>query len=234
MDSPSPASSVPTVREAVTAYLDQQAAAQPPDKLQVIAAALAALLGPALDEPVGAITPLRLVLLGGELKGKVSPRTGRTLAASTFRRYVLAGQAFASWAATRWPPAPAAAGQVPPGPGGLGPGGHLGELIRVLRTDAGMSRADLAAQARIAEPELKLIELGRRALTRQQLGRLTAAPAMARLLEWAAREGVEMPRSLGVGTEGAGASGSAGPGGSGPGSGRGGPGSGSAPGRGSR
>lgn len=225
----------PTVRHAVTEYLDQLAATTAPDKVQVVGAALAALLGPALDEPVAALSNLRLVLLGGELKARTSPRTGRTLAASTFRRYVLAGQAFASWAATRWPPAvppaPAVAAQVPPG---QGPGQHIGALVRVLRTDAGLSRAELAAQARIAEPELKLVELGKRTLTRQQLGRLTAAPAMARLLEWAAREGVEMPRSLGVGTEGAVASGSAGPGGSGPGSGRGGPGSGSAPGRGSR
>ena len=183
----------PTVRHAVTAYLEELSPTTAPDKLQVIGAALAALLGPALDEPVDALTPLRLVLLGGDLKGRVSPKTGRTLAASTFRRYVLAAQAFAAWAATRWPPAPAAA--QPPAPRTDSPTSptSLGALVRILRTDAGLSRADLAAQARIAEPVLKLVELGKRTLTRNQLDRLAAAPAMAALLGWAAREGVDQP-----------------------------------------
>jgi hypothetical protein len=43
------------------------------------------------------------VLLGGTLKAKTSPKTGRPLAASTFRRYVLVAQEFRAWCAARWP-----------------------------------------------------------------------------------------------------------------------------------
>lgn len=93
----------PTVRGATTAYLQQLPAATTADRVRFVHVALAALLEPALDEPVTDLTPHRLGLLGGTLKAKTSPKTGRPLAAGTFRRYVLIAQEFSAWCAARWP-----------------------------------------------------------------------------------------------------------------------------------
>lgn len=190
MTSPVPASSAPTVREAVAAYVEHLTPGTTADKLQVLGAALHALLEPAMEEPVTAITPLRLVLLGGELKAKTSPKTSRPLAVSTFRRYVLAAQEFYAWASARWPrqvergPSAPAATQEP------GSKQHLGELIRLLRTDAGLTRVQLGETTRLGAIVVKRVELGQQRLTRRQLDLLLNAPAMAGLLDWAEREGV--------------------------------------------
>lgn len=93
----------PTVRAATSAYVEQLPAATSADQVRFVQVALAALLEPTLDEPVTDLTPHRLVLLAGTLKGKTSPKTGRPLAASTFRRYVLTAQEFYAWSAARWP-----------------------------------------------------------------------------------------------------------------------------------
>lgn len=179
----------PTVREAVAQYVEHLTPGTTADKLQVLGAALAALLGPAMDEPVTAITPLRLMQLGGELKAKVSPKTGRPLAASTFRRYVLAAQEFYAWASARWPRAAKPAGQ-PAAEQEPGSGQHLGELIRILRTDAGITRDQLGEATKLGVIVIKRVETGRQRLTRRQLDLLLQAPAMNGLLAWAEREGV--------------------------------------------
>lgn len=179
----------PTVREAVASYLEEKQPALTPDKLQVVSAALGALLQPAYDERVDTITPFRLVVLGGTLKATVSPKTGRPLASSTFRRYVLAGQEFWSWAAQKWPRAPKQPGAPAAEPGSEK---HLGELVRILRVDAGLTRAQLGAETKVGEVAIKNIETGRQRLTRQQLDLLLTAPCMAGLIQWAEREGVKV------------------------------------------
>lgn len=209
MTTPRPASSVPTVRQAIDLYLQEKQEALSPDKLQVVGAALAALLQPALDELIDTLTPFRLVVLGGTLKASVSPKTGRPLASSTFRRYVLAGQEFWSWCSTRWPRAakqpgaPAAEGgpSAPAAEGEPGSKQHLGELIRLLRTDAGLTRDQLGEGTKIGAIALKRIETRRRLPTRRELDLLLAAPAMQGLIEWAAREGVPVELAPGTGSD---------------------------------
>lgn len=192
-DSPlstSTSSAPPTVREAVAQYVEHLTAAEvPADKLQVLGAALHALLDPAMDERVDTLTPFRLVVLGGELKGRTSPKTGRPLAASTFRRYILAAQEFYAWCSTRWPRAARQPGQ-PAAEQEPGSGQHLGELVRLLRTDAGLTRVQLGETTRLGAIVVKRVELGQQRLTRRQLDLLLQAPAMAGLLAWAEREGV--------------------------------------------
>lgn len=197
--SPSTATPAPTVRQAIDTYLEEKKEALNPEQLQVVAAALLALLGPAMEARVDTLTPMRLLVLGGLLKTRVSPKTGQLLASSTSRRYVLIGQLFWSWSSARWP-RPAAAGPSaavsggPIAPAAEGPGDkprqHLGELIRLLRVDAGLTRQQLGNGTKLGEVEIKNIEMRRRLPTRQQLDRLTAVPAMQGLLAWAAREGV--------------------------------------------
>lgn len=182
-----PATPAPTVRHAVAQYVEHLTPGTPADKLQVVGAALAALLQPAMEERVDTLTPMRLLVLGGELKSRVSPKTGRPLAASTFRRYVLAAQEFYAWAAQKWPrpakqPGQPAATQEP------GSGQHLGDLIRILRTDAGLTRQQLGEATKLGEVLIKRVETRRQRLTRRQLDRLTSVQAMAGLLDWAARE----------------------------------------------
>lgn len=87
MSTPDPASSVHPIRKAGSVYIEQQAATLAPDKFQVLGAVLATLLGPALAQPIAALTPLRFVLLSGLLKARICSRTGRQFAASTFMRY---------------------------------------------------------------------------------------------------------------------------------------------------
>lgn len=185
----STATPAPTVRAATAAYLDQLAPTLNPEQLQVAGAALAALLQPALDERVDTLTPMRLLVLAGELKMRVSPKTGRPLAESTFRRYILIGQTFAAWAAQKWPrpakqPGQPAATQEP------GSGQHLGDLVRILRTDAGLTRQQLGEDTSLGAIVVKRVELGQQRLTRRQLDMLLKAPCMTALLDWAAREGI--------------------------------------------
>lgn len=67
---------------------------------------------------------------------------------------------------------------------------HLGHLIRLLRTDAGLTRAQLGAGTKLGAATIKSIELSRRQLTKSQLDALLRAPCMDRLLEWAKVEGI--------------------------------------------
>lgn len=197
MTTPDPASSVPTVRHAVAQYVEHLTAAEAPaDRRQLVLVALQTLLEPALEEPVTALTNLRLVLLSGELKVKTSPKTGRPLAASTFRKYVLVGQTFAAWAAQKWP-RPARRPGAPAATQDTGSGQHLGELIRLLRTDAGLTRVQLGETTRLGAIVVKRVELGQQRLTRRQLDLLLQAPAMAGLLAWAEREGVPVELATG-------------------------------------
>ena len=219
-----PVTPAPTVRQAISSYLEHLTATEATaDRRQVVAVALATLLEPVLDEPIGTLTNLRLVLLCGEIKGRISPKTGRPLATSTFRRYVLAGQEFYIWAAQKWP---RAVGGPSAAPAQLGPGGHsakpegghsaapqqhLGELIRLLRTGANLTRQQLGTETKLGEMAIKNIELRRRLPTRRQLDRLTAAPCMARLLAWAEREGIPIELAPDNAGTGSGSGGSAAP-----------------------
>lgn len=191
-----PATPAPTVRHAVAQYVEQLPPATTADRVQLVQVALDALLGPALDEPITALTNLRLVLLAGELKMRVSPKTGRPLAASTFRRYMLVGQTFTAWAAQKWPRAARQPGQ-PAAEGGASSGQHLGELIRLLRTDAGLTRQQLGEDTRVGAIVVKRVELGQQRLTRRQLDLLLAAPCMSGLIAWAEREGVPVELATG-------------------------------------
>lgn len=190
MTAPVPATDPPTVRHAVEEYVEHLTPGTTADRRQVVLVALQTLLEPAMDEPATALTNLRMVLLAGELKGRTSPKTGRPLAASTFRKYVLVGQTFAAWAAQKWPRAARQPGAPAAEQGGPGSKQHLGELIRLLRTDAGLTRQQLGEATRLGAIIVKRVELGQQRLTRRQLDLLLAAPAMAGLLAWAAREGV--------------------------------------------
>ncbi len=177
------------VRQAVEQYVEQLPPATTADRRQLVQVALGTLLEPAMDESVTSLTNLRMVLLAGELKAKTSPKTGRALAASTFRRYILIGQTFAAWAAEKWPrpakqPGQPAATQEP------GCGQHLGDLVRILRTDAGLTRQQLGEGTKVGAIALKRVETRRQRLTRHQLDLLLSAPAMVGLLAWAAKEGI--------------------------------------------
>lgn len=194
MTSPASATDPPTVREAVAAYLEHLTT----DKRQVVAVALGTPLESVLGEPVTSLSNLRLVLLVDELKGRTSLKMGCRLADSTFRKYVLARQLFWSWCSTRWPrpakdPGQAAAAE-PGAAAGEGPsaGPRLDELIRVLRTDAGLTRQQLGAERKVGEVALKRVELGQQHLSQRQLDQLLTAPCMAGLLAWAEREGIRV------------------------------------------
>ena len=79
-----PVTPAPTVRQAISSYLEHLTATEATaDRRQVVAVALATLLEPGLDEPIGTLTNLRLVLLWGEFKGRISPTTGGAWASST-------------------------------------------------------------------------------------------------------------------------------------------------------
>lgn len=176
------------VRQAIDHYIEQLPPTTTADRRQLVQVALGTLLGPALDEPVTALTNLRLVLLAGDLKARTSSKTGRPLAASTFRRYILIGQTFAAWASARWPRAAKQPGQ-PAAEQEPASKQHLGELIRILRTDAGLTRQQLG-DSTIGAIVLKRVETGRQRLNKKQLDKLLTAPCMDRLLDWAAREGM--------------------------------------------
>lgn len=182
----------PTVREAVAQYLQEKRATLKPDSLHIVEVALQAILSRDLDEPTTALSSIRIVVLSGLLRAKVSPQTGRKLSGSTFRRYLGATRQFVAWAAARWPPA--AGG--PNGPTQQHAGGsqqhRIGDLIRILRTDAGLTRRQLGDGTKVGAPALKSIELRRRLPTQAQLDQLLQAPAMAGLLAWAEKEGVSV------------------------------------------
>lgn len=188
MTDQTPATPASTVREAIEDYIQhKETEGSSPERLNLLRVALLALFEPAMDEPAGTLTPLRVVLLGGQLRQGTRPQTGRQLATSTFKTYLLIARTFVAWCSTRWP-------QTAEKPGGdqAEPGKrskqHLGELIRLLRTDAGLTRQQLGNGTRLGEMAIKNIELRRRLPTRAQLDLLLKAPAMDRLLAWAERE----------------------------------------------
>lgn len=206
MTDQAPATPASTVREAIEEYLQhKQKEGSSPDRVNLLRVGLLALFGPALDEPAAVLTPLRVVLLGGQLRQGTRPQTGRQLAASTFKTYLVIARAFVTWCSTRWPPTatgPTGGEQPEPGERSMQ---HLGELIRVLRTDAGLTRQQLGNGTKLGEMTIKNIELRRRLPTRAQLDLLLKAPAMDRLLAWAERDGipVELAPDHGVDEPGA-------------------------------
>ena len=85
-------------------------------------------------------------------------------------------------------------------PFGPRPVEHLGELVRRLRQDAGMSRRELARAIGLSLNTLGRFEIGRLRLTRAQLLRLLRHPCMARLPDRAKAAGL----LLGLGNNGLG------------------------------
>lgn len=69
---------------------------------------------------------------------------------------------------------------------------HLGEVVRVLRQAAGLTRMQLGRGTKLGEHTVKAIEMRRHLPTRAQLDRLLAAPAMADLLALCDLEGVKV------------------------------------------
>jgi len=70
---------------------------------------------------------------------------------------------------------------------------HLGELARLLREAAGLTRKRLAADVGLSDMSILNFEFSRRLPTPDTLNRLLAHPAMARLVEMALREGIAWP-----------------------------------------
>lgn len=188
MTDQTPAIPASTVREAIEEYIQhKETEGSSPERLNLLRVGLLALFEPAMDEPAGTLTPLRVVMLGGQLRQGTRPQTGRQIATSTFKTYLVIGRIFVTWCSTRWPPTVET-------PAGGEPDQrtkqHLGELIRLLRTDAGLTRQQLGNGTKLGEMAIKNIELRRRLPTRAQLDLLLKAPAMDRLLAWAEREGI--------------------------------------------
>ncbi len=78
---------------------------------------------------------------------------------------------------------------------------HIGQLVQRLREAAGLTRRELATQAKLPCTTIRNIESGRRISSTETIYALLLHPAMATLPERAKAAGL----SLGVGDNGAGA-----------------------------
>lgn len=67
---------------------------------------------------------------------------------------------------------------------------HLGDLARLLREAAGLTRKQLAAEVGLSDMSLLNLEFSRRLPTKDTLDRLLAHPALAKLVEMALAEGI--------------------------------------------
>lgn len=70
---------------------------------------------------------------------------------------------------------------------------HLGELARLLREAAGLTRRELGEQVGIEPTTLRNFEIAKHLPTRTTLNRLLLHPAMRGLVEWALKEGIALP-----------------------------------------
>lgn len=70
---------------------------------------------------------------------------------------------------------------------------HLGELARLLREAAGLTRRELGEQVDLSVETLRNFETAKHLPTLTTLNRLIPHPAMRGLVEWALAEGVAMP-----------------------------------------
>ena len=169
-----------------------------PRSVYICKLALRALLGPVLDEPGAALTRERMGELGGKLRQRPSPRTGKPLAEGSVKSYLAAGRAFMKWRSLRLalqgsasvepqasePSAPRAAADA-------GDPRHAGELVRQLREDAGLLRSELGQQTGLSVAILRNLERGMSAAP--QIWRaLLAHPSMAELPEMAKQAGIPL------------------------------------------
>lgn len=69
---------------------------------------------------------------------------------------------------------------------------HMGEVVRVLRQAAGLTRMQLGEGTKVGVLALRDIELRRRLPTRAQMDQLLTAPAMENLLALCDLEGVKV------------------------------------------
>ena len=77
---------------------------------------------------------------------------------------------------------------------------HLGQIVRWLREEAGLTRSQMEAQTGISAPTIRNIEKNRHKLTAATLRKLLAHPAMVTLSARAQAAGLP----LGLGPQGAG------------------------------
>ncbi len=76
----------------------------------------------------------------------------------------------------------------------------MGEVVRVLRQAAGLTRMQLGQGTKVGTLALRDIELRRRLPTRAQLDQLLKAPAMADLIALCELEGVPVELAPGPGS----------------------------------
>ena len=170
-----------------------------PHSVHLCEQALTALLGHVLDEPGDSLTPERMIELGGELRKRPSPRTGKPLAEGTLRNYLGAGRLFIRWRTLR---------RMPPGPPGpeprpsaevdaeaerrRRPAHHAGELARRLRETEGLERSEMTAQTGLTATEIRALEIGLDSAPKTWRA-LLGHPAMEGLPEMAQQAGITLP-----------------------------------------
>ncbi len=169
-----------------------------PHSVHLCKQSLLAVLGPALDDEGASLTPLRIVELGGQLRQRPSPRTGRPLAEGTLRNYLAVYRAFVLWRSLRKPALGPSIAEPPPAVS-LPPAAddcssapnRLGELARLLRQAAGLERQGLAEQTGLTATAIRNLEHGRDT-TPEAWRALIGHPAMVGLREIAEQEGIEL------------------------------------------
>ena len=75
-----------------------------------------------------------------------------------------------------------------------GPFTHLGQIVRWLREEAGLTRSQMEAQTGISAPTIRNIEKNRHKLTAATMRKLLAHPAMAALPARAREAGLPLGR----------------------------------------
>ncbi len=169
-----------------------------PHSVHLCEQALLALLGPALDDEGVSLTPARMIELGGQLRQRPSPRTGRPLTEGTLRNYLAVCRAFVLWRSLRKSslgpsiaePHPAAS-PIPEADDCSNESNRLGELARRLREATGLERQELAAQTVLTTTTVRHLEHGRDT-TPEAWRALIGHPAMEGLREIAKQEGIAL------------------------------------------
>jgi hypothetical protein len=187
-----------TIREETAEFLAfKMAQGLTPHSVHLIEQALKALLGHVLDEDGDSLTAERMIELGGELRKRPSPRTGKPLAEGTLRAYLAACRLYIRWRTLRrLPQDPASADPSPSAEAEAepprSPPTHPGELARRLREAEGLKRSEMTAQTGLTATEIRALEIGLHAAPKTWRA-LLAHPAMEDLPEMAQQAGMTLP-----------------------------------------